>query len=94
MQYSSIFTILALAMTATAAPSEKAVRHGSSDDTIASCNSSTANVCCDGAANCILQIIHVGTKSCTGTAYCCESNVLQGRSLTLVNVQANCNKVL
>jgi hypothetical protein len=71
MQYTSIFTILALAMTAAAAPSEKLPRVQSN---IASCNSATQNVCCNGVANCILT---VAGKNCEGSAYCCDTDGVQ-----------------
>jgi hypothetical protein len=71
MQYSSIFTILALAMAAAAAPSEKAVRTGGGN-----CNSQTANTCCDGLLNCVVQI---AGHNCDGTAWCCDTTAPQVR---------------
>jgi hypothetical protein len=86
MQFTSLFTILAVAMTASALPSEVAPRLGG----ITSCSSQSANVCCNGlAADCLVTLLG---KNCDGSSYCCETNAVQGG---LVNVNAlNCVKVL
>ncbi|KAH6640639.1 hypothetical protein F5144DRAFT_590072 [Chaetomium tenue] len=85
MQFTSLFTILAVAMTASALPSEVAPRLGG----ITSCSSQSANVCCNGLASCLVTVVG---KNCDGSSYCCETNAVQGG---LVNVDAlNCVKVL
>ncbi|KAK4118207.1 hypothetical protein N657DRAFT_685404 [Parathielavia appendiculata] len=91
MQYSSIFTILALAMTAIAAPSEKVVRAGGGDTTIGSCNSSNSNVCCTSGLLGVLNCIAVLGKNCEGSAYCCSDKTIQNG---VVNLDASCVEVL
>jgi hypothetical protein len=70
MQFTSLFTILAVAMTASALPSEVAPRFGD----ITSCSSQSANVCCDGLASCLITALG---KNCEGSSYCCETGAQQ-----------------
>ena len=67
MQFTSLFTILAVAMTASALPSEVAPRANQ----IGSCNSQTQNACCDGLAGCLVVI---AGSACKGEAYCCDAS--------------------
>jgi hypothetical protein len=69
MQFTSVFTLLAVAMTASALPSE--VARGNN---IASCNAASQNVCCNGLLNCVVQ---VAGKTCNTEAYCCETTAPQ-----------------
>ncbi|KAH6851058.1 hypothetical protein B0I37DRAFT_429511 [Chaetomium sp. MPI-CAGE-AT-0009] len=85
MQFTSLFTILAVAMTASALPAEVAPRLGG----ITSCSAQSANVCCNGLASCLVTALG---KNCDGSSYCCETTAPQGG---LVNVNAlNCVKLL
>ncbi|KAK4235376.1 hypothetical protein C8A03DRAFT_17878 [Achaetomium macrosporum] len=86
MQFTSIFSILAVAMTAAALPSAGvAPRTGD----VGSCNSQTSNVCCDGVLGCVVTVLG---KNCEGSSYCCETTAAQG---SLVDVDAlKCVKVL
>ncbi|KAK4150618.1 hypothetical protein C8A00DRAFT_17884 [Chaetomidium leptoderma] len=99
MQLSAVFTILAVAMTASALPSEGG--HGSSEGghggapggdveaTLASCNSDSKNVCCNkGNLNCVVAALG---KNCEGSSYCCKTGETEG---VLVNLDLlSCSKL-
>ncbi|KAK4033921.1 hypothetical protein C8A01DRAFT_39617 [Parachaetomium inaequale] len=87
MQFTSLFTILAVAMTASALPSD-VVPRGGGGPSITSCSTQSANVCCNGIASCLLN---VAAKDCSADSYCCESSAVQAG---LVNVAADCLKLL
>ncbi|AEO71287.1 uncharacterized protein THITE_2123482 [Thermothielavioides terrestris NRRL 8126] len=72
MQFTSIFTVLAVAMTAAALPSAGTVAPRVADNNYYS--SETANTCCTGVANCVLQLVG---ETCSGSAYCCETDAPQ-----------------
>lgn len=77
MQFTSIFTLLAVAMTAAALPSGDmvAARGGGGGETNI-CSSQTANVCCNGLAlNCVLT--GVLGQTCQGSSYCCANTTPQ-----------------
>ncbi|KAK4131284.1 hypothetical protein BT67DRAFT_160468 [Trichocladium antarcticum] len=103
MQLSNLFTILALAMTATALPAaEGAVEartgggggDGGGNDQ-SSCNNNQQNVCCvnggllGGLLNlsCTVSLL-TGTGNCNGGTYCCETNT------ALVRVSLPCQRIL
>ena len=67
MQFTSLFTILAVAMTASALPSEVAARANQ----IASCNSVAQNTCCNGLLDCLITVVG---ETCKGEAYCCDTS--------------------
>ncbi len=71
MQFTSLFTILAVAMTTSALPSPNvAARGGGGGGTIASCNSiGNQVVCCDEILGCLISV----GKTCDASAYCCET---------------------
>ncbi len=70
MQFSSVFTILAVAMTASAIPSGGKGGGGSTE--INACSSKTANVCCGSTVlGCLITLIG---KECAGESYCCDTN--------------------
>lgn len=74
MQFSTVFTILAAAMTASALPSSHLLARGDDGDST-TCSSQSTAVCCDGlAANCAVTVL---AKNCDNSAYCCESNAVQ-----------------
>ncbi|KAK3314597.1 hypothetical protein B0H66DRAFT_605544 [Apodospora peruviana] len=90
MQFSSIFTILAIAMTTAAAPAEVEARNGGSP----SCNTDQKAVCCNtivGAVLCdVVNILSTGT--CSAGSYCCSTDAPLG---AFINIQAlNCVKAL
>ncbi|KAK4101161.1 hypothetical protein N658DRAFT_496453 [Parathielavia hyrcaniae] len=92
MQFSNIFTVLALAMTATALPAaDVAARHDSK-----TCNNEQKSVCCNGGLlggiGCTVGVLSILTgDTCQGSAYCCETQAAAG---AIVNINAlNCVKV-
>ncbi|KAK3904908.1 hypothetical protein C8A05DRAFT_13260 [Staphylotrichum tortipilum] len=85
MQFSSLFTLLAVAMTASAVPSG----HGGGSAEINACSSKTANVCCGGLLGCVITLVG---KECEGSSYCCDTTAPQGG---VIDVNAlNCVKLL
>ncbi|KAL2257141.1 hypothetical protein VTK26DRAFT_603 [Humicola hyalothermophila] len=82
MQFSTIFTALALAMTAAAAPGAE----------ITSCSNDNKPVCCNsgllGVLDCTVAALG---GQCQGQSYCCETNAAQGAG---ININAlNCVKI-
>lgn len=77
MQFSTIFTVLAVAMTASAAALPG--NGGGGDTSVVSCSSIQQNTCCqktDGLLS-VLDItcsVNVIGGNCNGQAYCCESD--------------------
>lgn len=71
MQYSTIFTVLAAAMTAAAMPSAP-VDARTADTFI--CPATSSQVCCNGVADCLVNVL---AKNCENQAYCCESSPVQ-----------------
>jgi hypothetical protein len=72
MQFTSLFTILAVAMTASALPAEQVAPRAANQ--VASCNNVQSQVCCDGVVGCTLNVL--GT-TCDGGSYCCDSDAVQ-----------------
>lgn len=78
MQLTSLFTLLAVAMTASALPSletptrrsEKGGGSGEGD----TCTNETANVCCTGG---ILACLVNVAGPCTGSSYCCSQDKIK-----------------
>ncbi|RSL59907.1 hypothetical protein CEP54_007048 [Fusarium duplospermum] len=86
MKFTTAASILAMAATAIAAPTEVEARGGGS---AASCNANAQQVCCNGILSCAVQILG---KNCDGSAYCCETAAPVG---TLINVALlNCVDIL
>lgn len=75
MQFSTIFTVLAAAMTATALPN---VARSGGDETAVCSSTHNNNVCCDGLLNCVLNVV---AENCSNDAYCCKSDAVQVSSL-------------
>lgn len=67
MQFTSLFTMLAVAMTASALPSEAAPR----GNNVGSCNSIAQNTCCNGLLDCLITVVG---ETCKGEAYCCDTS--------------------
>jgi hypothetical protein len=93
MQFSQIFTAMALAMTATALPA------GENVDMLAprtgpSCNNNQHTVCCNSVLPILGNILcSVGIlgSSCGGGTYCCSADAAPG---TVINLQLlNCAKI-
>ncbi|KAK3305926.1 uncharacterized protein B0T15DRAFT_502952 [Chaetomium strumarium] len=96
MQFSNLFTVLALAMTATALPAAENVdvlAERTDTPPPAKCNSSSTNVCCQGGIlGNILCAVSILGGSCTGQAYCCQTDAPAG---VLINIQLlNCVKLI
>ncbi|KAK3943600.1 hypothetical protein QBC46DRAFT_351473 [Diplogelasinospora grovesii] len=90
MQFSTIFTVLAVAMTATATPVENLVaRNGGGGSTSTpSCSNNQKAVCCNSLLGVLGCAVNILGGSCSGTAYCCSTDAAPG---TLINIQAlNC----
>ncbi|KAJ4306809.1 hypothetical protein N0V88_000177 [Collariella sp. IMI 366227] len=90
MQFSTIFTVLAAAMTASAFPKMVMPRGGGGSNEVNVC-SSTHNtaVCCNGVLDCVVNVI---ASNCDQSAYCCESgDAVQGG---LINLNANCLSIV
>ncbi|KAK4120604.1 hypothetical protein N657DRAFT_648762 [Parathielavia appendiculata] len=91
MQFSNIFTVLALAMTATALPAADVAARTDSG----SCNNNQKAICCNGGLIggilCSVQILAIG-DICSGETFCCSNDVKQGG---LLNINLlNCAKLL
>ncbi|KAI0098346.1 hypothetical protein F4776DRAFT_669346 [Hypoxylon sp. NC0597] len=93
MQFSSITTLFALAAVAVAAPAEIDVR---TETPAPTCSNDQPNqVCCTSLLNVLSCVVG---NACSGTAYCCNSEVknpqggLINLNLDLINL--NCVKVL
>ncbi|KJZ74344.1 hypothetical protein HIM_06350 [Hirsutella minnesotensis 3608] len=83
MQFAAV--IFALAAAAMAAPAELQARRISHEECSASHNK---QACCNGAANCLIQVVG---DNCKNEAYCCKTGHSVG---LLVNVNAlNCLKL-
>ncbi|KAK0634543.1 hypothetical protein B0T17DRAFT_513601 [Bombardia bombarda] len=90
MQITNIFTILAVAMTAAAAPAEMVARTGGGGSTTpGTCSTNEQPVCCNSIGlDLLLCAVNVLGGSCSGTTFCCSTNAAPG---TVVNVQLlNC----
>ncbi|RSL41879.1 hypothetical protein CEP53_012501 [Fusarium sp. AF-6] len=86
MKFTIVASILAMAATAIAAPTEVEARGGGS---AGSCNANAQQVCCNGILSCAVQVLG---KNCDGSAYCCETAAPVG---TLINVALlNCVDIL
>ncbi|KAL2132389.1 hypothetical protein VTI74DRAFT_3866 [Chaetomium olivicolor] len=87
MQFSTIFTVLAAAMTASAIPhANLAVRGGGNEVNV--CSTKSTQVCCNGVLQCLITAVGA---NCQADAYCCESgDAVQGG---LLNLNANCLKI-
>jgi hypothetical protein len=70
MQFTTVFTILAAAMTAAAMPSSRLLARNGDDGDTNVCSSESTAVCCNGIASCLLN---VAAKNCDNSAYCCEA---------------------
>jgi hypothetical protein len=69
MQLSNLFTILAVAMTATALPAADK-SEAVAPRTDSHCNNNQKFVCCNGILGCAVSILGLG---CGGQSYCCET---------------------
>ncbi|RSM18259.1 hypothetical protein CDV31_002985 [Fusarium ambrosium] len=80
------FTIVASALAMAVSACATGTGGGSSGG---SCNANTKQVCCNGLANCLVQVVG---KNCDGSAYCCNTEAPVG---ALVNVALlNCVDLL
>jgi len=94
MQFSNLFTVLALAMTATALPAAENVDVlVERTDIPSNCNAASTNVCCQGGVlGGLLCAVSVIGGSCNGQAYCCNTDAPVG---VLINIQLlNCLKLI
>ncbi|KAM5386447.1 hypothetical protein ACJZ2D_000410 [Fusarium nematophilum] len=86
MKYSAaVLSILTLAATALAAPTEG--NGGGKGGDVNVCSNEQSQVCCNGGllGGCFVQILG---SACDGGSYCCESGSATG---TLININAlNC----
>jgi len=78
MQFNTVFTLLAIAMTAAAAPTQEGA------EIVARTGSCTATqtdiFCCNGLGIGILDLFCttiIGTGSCSTNTYCCNANQVQ-----------------
>ncbi|KAJ4291253.1 hypothetical protein N0V88_006254 [Collariella sp. IMI 366227] len=87
MQFKTLITALAVAMTASAMPA------GSADAVEARtepsvCNNNQKSVCCNGLLGLLGCTVGILGGNCNGEAYCCQTNAPLG---SLINVQLlNC----
>ncbi|KAJ4309163.1 hypothetical protein N0V84_011669 [Fusarium piperis] len=76
MKFTTVASVLAMAATAIATPTEVEARGGGS---AGPCNANAQQVCCNGLLQCAVQVLG---KNCDGSAYCCETAAPVG---TLIN---------
>ncbi|RYP42610.1 hypothetical protein DL767_000134 [Monosporascus sp. MG133] len=81
MKFTTLTALVTLAVAATAAPTEVEVR-------TESCTNKQKSVCCNGILNCVVQVI---APSCSGSAYCCETDAPDGALINLALL--NCVKI-
>lgn len=78
MQFSNVFTVLALAMTAAALPAVENVdvvaRTNSNPNPPSTCNNNQKNVCCNSVLGILGCAVNVLGGSCTGSSYCCTTD--------------------
>ncbi|KAK4035103.1 hypothetical protein C8A01DRAFT_38438 [Parachaetomium inaequale] len=96
MQFSNLFTVLALAMTASALPAAETVGKLAprTDHPVPSCSNNQQPVCCGGLLFDLLGICSVSILggTCSGSSTCCTTNAAPN---TLVNIQLlNCLDIL
>ena len=93
MQFSSIATILSVALAASAIPTEMEARTGGGGGggKGKTCSNSNAKqVCCNGLLSCVVQVLGSGCTS--GGAYCCTTDAPVG---ALINIALlNCVDIL
>ncbi|KXX74879.1 hypothetical protein MMYC01_202394 [Madurella mycetomatis] len=90
MQFTTIVSILAVAMTAAAAPS------GGGGNTVNSCSNQQTQYCCNGLLSCvsvdIIAMLLGQNANCQGQSYCCENN---GNQYGIINLDLlNCAQLL
>ncbi|KAK8069913.1 hypothetical protein PG994_006529 [Apiospora phragmitis] len=98
MQFTIISTIFmaaaAIASPAAAPPAMEAAdlvarTGGSSGGSTKTCSGNTKQVCCNGALNCVVQVLG---SQCSGGVYCCNTGSSTG---SLISINAlNCVKIL
>jgi len=78
MQFSNIFTVLALAMTAAALPAAENVdllaRTNPIPNPPSTCNNNQQNVCCNSLLGILGCAVNILGGPCTGSSYCCNTN--------------------
>ncbi|EGS23441.1 uncharacterized protein CTHT_0001330 [Thermochaetoides thermophila DSM 1495] len=97
MQFTTIFTVLALAFSAAAAPAPAEKSSGGST-TITSCSNESKPVCCNKSDGLIgvdvlgltCAVALLGGQ-CQGTSYCCETDAAEGDGINITAL--NCVKV-
>ncbi|KAK4237131.1 hypothetical protein C8A03DRAFT_34946 [Achaetomium macrosporum] len=89
MQLTNLFTVAALAMTASALPAAENVDILAKRTTPApTCSNNNQPVCCNGLLGVLLCAVSVVGGNCEGSSYCCETNAPVG---SLINLQLlNC----
>ncbi|KAJ4015497.1 uncharacterized protein FIESC28_05354 [Fusarium coffeatum] len=88
MQFSTLASVLTMAVAAIAAPADTLeARTGGGNNAV--CSAQNNQVCCNGLLSCAVQVLG---SNCNGNSYCCKSDAPVG---ALVNVALlNCVKLL
>ncbi|KAK4159714.1 hypothetical protein QBC43DRAFT_123476 [Cladorrhinum sp. PSN259] len=107
MQFSAVFTILAMAMTTVALPtaSENPVLAGRTSTTPACSNSGQNPVCCSATDTIPILIglipitipvcnIAIAGSTCSGKSACCTVSGNSGDSVIDINILNGCNQIL
>lgn len=76
MQFSQLFTALAVAMTAAALPAGENVDKLAprTEKPVPSCTNNQQPVCCNGLLGNILCSVSILGGTCEGSTYCCSTN--------------------
>ncbi|GAB1313396.1 hypothetical protein MFIFM68171_03606 [Madurella fahalii] len=91
MQLTTVVSVLAVAMTAAAAPTG-----GDTTTTVNYCSNQQTQYCCNSLLSCtsvdVLAELLGGSANCQGESYCCENN---GNQYGIINLDLlNCNRIL
>ncbi len=73
MQFTTLVTVLAAAMTASASPALRARNDGGSGSSGGSCSTNEQPVCCDGVLGILACAVSVIGGTCNGNSYCCST---------------------
>ncbi|KAK5994203.1 hypothetical protein PT974_07646 [Cladobotryum mycophilum] len=84
MKYTAALSVLALAATAAAVPTEIVARTGGggggSGGSGGVCNNNSQQVCCNGLLTCLIQVLG---SNCDSHSYCCSTGAPVG---SLINI--------
>ncbi|KAH7179075.1 uncharacterized protein B0J16DRAFT_166450 [Fusarium flagelliforme] len=90
MQFSTLASVLTMAVAAIAAPADIEARTGGGNNgNNPVCTAQNNQVCCNGILSCAVQVLG---SNCNGDSYCCKSDAPVG---AIINVALlNCVKLL